>query len=91
MRCFEVCNSVVANTNICSVARSKELDILCLHDVGHAQFYVVMDTIHVITVVIVAVVVPSLCFRSVGKVRPGVGGGGSEGSGGEVEAHWEKT
>ena len=42
MRCFEVCNSVVANTNICCVARSKELDILCLHDVGHAQFCVVM-------------------------------------------------
>ena len=62
MRCFVVCNSVVANTNICSVARSKELDILCLHDVGHVQFCVVMD---VITVVIVAVVVPSLCFRSV--------------------------
>ena len=45
----------MANTNICSVARSKELDILCLHDVRHAQFCVVMDTIHVITVVIVAV------------------------------------
>ena len=60
MRCFEVCNS--ANTNICSVARSKELDILCLHDVGHAQFCVVM------LVVIVAVVVPSLCFRSVERV-----------------------
>ena len=68
MRCFEVCNSVVANTNICSVARSKKLDILCLHDVGHAQFCVVMDTIHVITVVIVAVVVSSLCFRSVERV-----------------------
>ena len=53
----------MANTNICSVVRSKELDILCLHDVGHAQFCVVMDTIHVITVVSVAVVVPSLCFR----------------------------
>ena len=63
-----MCNSVVANTNICSVARSKELDILCLHDVGHAQFRVVMDTIHVITVVIVAVGVPSLCFRCVGRV-----------------------
>ena len=60
MRCFEVCNSVVANTNIYSVARSKELDILCLRDVEHAQFCVVMDTIHVVTVVIVAVVVPSL-------------------------------
>ena len=55
MRCFEVCNSVVANTNICSVARSKELDILHLHDVGHAQFCVVMDIIHVITVIILAV------------------------------------
>ena len=53
----------MANTNICSVARSKELDILYLHDVEHAQFCVVMDTIHVITVVIVAVIVPSLCFR----------------------------
>ena len=31
------------------------------------QFCVVMDTIHVITVVIVAVV-PSLCFRYVGRV-----------------------
>ena len=68
MRCFEVCNSVVANTNICSVARSKELDILCLHDVGHAQFCVVMDTIHVITVVIAVAAVPSLCFRSVESV-----------------------
>ena len=68
MRCFEVCNSDVANTNICSVARSKELDILCLHDVGHVQFCVVMDTIRVITVVIVAVVVPSLWFRSVEMV-----------------------
>ena len=58
----------MANTNICSVARSKELDILCLHDVGHAQFCVVMDTIHVITVVIVAVVVPSLCFSSVERI-----------------------
>ena len=65
MRCFEVCNSVVVNTNICSVATSKELDILCLHDVGHAQFCVVIDTIHVI---IIAVVVPSLCFRLVGRV-----------------------
>ena len=55
----------MANTNISSVERSKELDILCLHDVGHAQFCVVMDTIHVVTVVIVAVVVPSLCFRLV--------------------------
>ena len=55
----------MANTNICSVARSKELGFLCLHDVGHVQFGVVMDTIHVVTVVIVAVVVPSLCFRSV--------------------------
>ena len=81
----------MANTNICSVARSKELDILCLHDVGHAQFCVVMDTIHVITVAIVAVVVPSLCFRSVGRVRPGVGDGGAEDSGGEMEAHWERT
>ena len=54
----------MANNNICSVARSKELDILWLHDVGYAQFCVVMDTIHVITVVIVAVV-PSFCFRSV--------------------------
>ena len=53
-------HSVVANTIICSVARSKELDILCLNDVEHAQFCVVMDTIHVISVVIVAVVVPSL-------------------------------
>ena len=67
MRHFEVCNSVVASTNICSVASSKELDTLYLHDVGHAQLCVVMDTIHVITV-IVAVVVPSLCFRSVGRV-----------------------
>ena len=58
----------MVNTNICSVARSKEFDILCLHDVGHAQFCVVMYTIHVITVVIVAVVVPSLCFRSVESV-----------------------
>ena len=58
----------MANTNICSVARSKELDILCLHDVGHAQFCFVMDTIHVITVVNVAVVVFSLCFRRVGRV-----------------------
>ena len=65
---FEVCNSVVANTNICSVARSKKLDNLCLHDVGHAQFCVVMYTTHVITVVIVTVVVPSLCFRSVETV-----------------------
>ena len=49
--CFEVCNSVVANTKICSVGRSKELDILCFHDVGHAQFCVVMyTTVHVITV-----------------------------------------
>ena len=63
-----MCNSAVANTNICSVARLKELDILCLHDVGHAQFCVVMDTIHVITVVIVAVGVPSLCFRFVERV-----------------------
>ena len=47
----------MANINICSGARSKELDILCLHDVGHAQFCVVMDAIHVITVVIVAVLV----------------------------------
>ena len=68
MRCFKVCNSVVANTNICSVARSKELDILCFHDVEHAQFCVVMNTIHVIAVVIVAVVVPSLCFRCVERV-----------------------
>ena len=58
----------MATTNICSVARSKELDILCLHDVGHAQFCVVMDTIHVVTVVIVEVVVPSFCFRSVVRV-----------------------
>ena len=58
----------MANTKICSVVRSKELDILCLHDVGHAQFCVVMYTIHVITVVIVTVVVPSLCFRSVVRV-----------------------
>ena len=58
----------MANTNICSEARSKELDILCLHDVGHAQFCVVMYNIHVITVVIVAVAVPSLCFRSVESV-----------------------
>ena len=65
--CGKVCNSVVAYTNICSVARSKELDILHLHDVGNAQFCVVMDTIYVITVVIVAVV-PSLCFRSVERV-----------------------
>ena len=58
----------MANANICSEARSKEFDILCLHDVGHAQFCVVMYNIHVITVVIVTVVVPSLCFRSVGRV-----------------------
>ena len=58
----------MANTNICSVARSKELNILCLHDVGHVQFCVVMDTIHVITVVSVVVVVPSLCFRLVERV-----------------------
>ena len=37
---------------------------LCLHDVGHAQFCVVMYNIHVITVVIVAVFVTSLYFRS---------------------------
>ena len=58
----------MTNTNICSEARSKELDILCLHDVGHAQFCVVMYNIHVITVVIVTVVVPSLCFRLVETV-----------------------
>ena len=58
----------MANTNICSVAMSKTLHILCLHDVGHVQFCVVMDTIHVITVVSVAVVVPSLRFRSVETV-----------------------
>ena len=68
IRCFEVCNSVVANTNICSEARSNKLDIQCLHDVGHAQFCVVMYNIHVVTVVIVTVVVPSLCFRLVESV-----------------------
>ena len=41
--------------------------------------------------VIVTVVVPSLCFRLVVPVSPGVGGGGTEGSGGEVEGHWEST
>ena len=55
----------MANAKTCSVARSKELDILCLHDVGHTQFCIVMYNI---TVVIVAVVVPSLYFRCVERV-----------------------
>ena len=57
---------------------------------GHAQHCVVMDTTHVITVVIVAVV-PSLCFRLVGSVSPGVGDEGAEGNRGEMEEHWQRT
>ena len=60
----------MAYTNICSVARSKELDILCLHDVGHAQFCVNchVQQFMLLLFVIVTVVVPSLCFRSVERV-----------------------
>ena len=51
------------------IVRSKELDILCLHDVGHAQLCVVMYNTHVLTVIIVAIVVLSLCFK-VGCTSP---------------------
>ena len=59
----------MANTKICSEARSKELDILCLMMRDMLSFVLsCIYNIHVITVVIVAVVVPSLCFRSVERV-----------------------